>query len=214
MVDTFENLVSFATAGFTKETETATADLDNFQAEVSLPPNVTDLEVNSKAQVLLTALAKIESIQKEEDRSDVLYKQTRCSDCAACFNRCSCSCNADCCVPVVDLEPSLVKTQAIGRELLKQEVFPLFSTNGREVWTYVQFLLVLGFVLKCAVIDIAVNSPSKRTPVDFASLAISLAFLPLSIVDICITIYQHRCHLVCTPCRRHHATNNNESSVN
>ena len=100
-----------------------------------------DLEVNRETQVLLTALAEIGSIQEKEDSSDAIYyglvHRTRCKDCEACFYRCRISRCEDCCVPVVDLDASVLKTQAIGRDLLKQEVFPLFSTNGREVWTYV-----------------------------------------------------------------------------
>ena len=153
----------------------AVVEMDTNCAETSWPSHATEIDI--EAQVLRSALVKIGFIQKEEKKSGALYEETNCS---GCFYRCSCN-STNCCVPVVNLKPSMLKTQAIGRELLKEKVFPLFSTNGHEVWTYVQFLLVLGFVLKCAVIDIAVNSPSNRTPVDFASLASSLAFLLFSI---------------------------------
>ena len=160
-------------------------------------------EIDSEAQLLLTALAEIGSIQEQEEKSDAaIHEEIECSDSRVFFYRFG---GRECCVPVVKLEPSMIKTQEIGRDLLKQKVLPLFSTNGRKLWIYVQLVLVLWFGLKCAIIDIAVNSPSTRTPVDFASLAFSLVFLTLSILDTFGTIRYSS--LVCTPCRGCRATN-------
>ena len=89
---------------------TTVVELDNLQADVSSPPKVTDLDINRECQVLLTALAKIGSVQEEDDSSDAIYyglmEGRRCSGCQGYFNRCSC--NADCCVPVVDHLSNLI----------------------------------------------------------------------------------------------------------
>ena len=98
------------------------------------------------------------------------------------------------------------RVQEKGRELLKETLFPLFSTNGRELWTYLQLTLVLVFVLKIAIVDLAVCNSNERTSVDFVSLGLSLVFLLISILDVSVTIFLHRCNLFCTPCR-HLSTN-------
>ena len=60
---------------------------------------------------------------------------------------------------MLELKPSMSRARDIGQELLKEKLFPLFSANGREIWTYLQFLLILGFVVKSAVVDIAASDP-------------------------------------------------------
>lgn len=152
----------------------------------------TESDSSNKAQVLRTAVAEIGSIQEQEQH----FLQQECSE--VCFYR---FVGSQGFAPVLQLSPSMRKTRDIGKQLLKRDLFPLFSTYGRELWTYVQFLFVLGFVLKCAVIDIAISNPNKRTTVDFVSLTCSLVFLPLSILDTCMTIYIHKCNLVRAPCR-------------
>ena len=162
-----------------------------------MPPSVAG-SGNSETQVLRTAVVDIGSIQEQENQPHyraALHQETKCSS-KICFYR---FIGPQGFGPVLELKPSMSRAREIGKELLKEKLFPLFSTNGREIWTYLQFLLILGFAIKSAVVDIAVSDPNERTAVDFVSLAFSLVFLPLSILDICITIYIHRCS---TPCRR------------
>lgn len=96
---------------------------------------------------------------------------------------------------VVELK-SLRKAREFGKKHLKEKVFPLFSTYGRELWTYAQFLITVGLTLY-SVIDLTVSDPNKRTIVDFVSLGFSIVSCALTVLDIGVTIYFHRCKLAC-----------------
>ena len=207
MADTNQGLslaTKVGTATVTTKADTV-VELDNLNADLDTG-HVTD-----SGSELRTAVAEIGAIQEQEKHSDVLHEKTKCSDSKICFYRVGCG---ECCVPVVKLKASMLKTQVIGKQLLKRKLFPLFSTNGRELWTYLQFLMILGFAIKSAVIDIAVSNPNERTAVDYVSLVFSLIFLPLSVLDIFITIYIHKCSLLCTPCRRQCVKTGNLPSTN
>ena len=96
---------------------------------------------------------------------------------------------------VVELK-SLRKAREVGKKHLKEKVFPLFSTYGRELWTYAQFLITVGLTLY-SVIDLAASDPSRQTIVDFVSLGFSIVSCALTVLDIGVTIYFHRCKLAC-----------------
>ena len=181
-------------------------ELESVQATTGMLPKTVAKSDSSEDQVLRTAVAEIGSIQEQENQPRyraVLHQETNCSS-KVCFYR---FIGPQGFGPVLELKPSMSRAREIGQELLNGKVLPLFSTYGREIWTYLQFLIILGFAVKSIVIDIAVSDPNERTAVDFVLLSFSLMFLLLSILDVCITIYIHRCSLLCTPCRRH-VTNN------
>ena len=182
-------------------------ELESVQATTGILPKTAAKSDSSEDQVLRTAVAEIGSIQEQENqpryRAAALHQEAKCSI-KFCFYR---FIGPQGFGPVLELKPSMSRAREIGQELLNGKVLPLFSSYGREIWTYLQFLIILGFAVKSVVIDIAVSDPNERTAVDFVLLSFSLMFLLLSILDVCITIYIHRCSLLCTPCRRH-VTNN------
>ena len=175
-------------------------ELESVQATTGMLPKTVAKSDSSEDQVLRTAVAEIGSIQEQENQPRyraALHQETKCSS-KVCFYR---FIGPQEFGPVLELKPSMSRAREIGQELLNGKVLPLFSTYGREIWTYLQFLIILGFAVKSIVIDIAVSDPNERTAVDFVLLSFSLMFLLLSILDVCITIYIHRCCLLCTPCR-------------
>ena len=181
-------------------------ELESLQATTDVLPITVAKSDSSEDQVLRTAVAEIGSIQEQENQPRyraALHQETKYSS-KVCFYR---FIGPQGFGPVLELKPSMSRARAIGQELINGKVLPLFSTYGREIWTYLQFLIILGFAIKGVVIDIAVSDPNERTAVDFVLLSFSLVFLLLSILDVCITIYIHRCSLLCTLCRCH-VTNN------
>ena len=184
------------------EIESSHATTDTPRDETVPAESDKNNEIRSFTDRLLESLAEIGSIQEQEKHDNTPPKETKCSG-EVCFYR---FVGPQGFAPVLELRSSMRRVQEKGRELLKETLFPLFSTNGRELWTYLQLTLVLVFVLKIAIVDLAVSNSNERTSVDFVSLGLSLVFLLISILDVSVTIFLHRCNLFCTPCR-HLSTN-------
>ena len=119
------------------------------------------------------AVVEIKSLQEQETAAlaiegpkSILDDKETCEEkcCEVCASRIN---GRQGLASVVELK-SLRKAREFGKKHLKEKVFPLFSTYGRELWTYAQFLITVGLLLY-SVIDLLASDPNKRTVVDLAS---------------------------------------------
>ena len=106
-------------------------------------------------------------------------------------------------------KPSLCKAQEIGEKKLRVLVFPLFSTHGREVWSYVMFLFTLGLVTRSAVslalpsfVDDSDKARATVTAVDYVDLGLSSVSWVLAFLDLVVIVYLHRCRLARDACKK------------
>ena len=176
---------------------------ENLRETISTDNNSSEVPESSLGLLhVLTALAEIGLIQEQENHqpelSEAISKGTaKCTNKVCCYRFVS----QQGCGAVVRLKPSIRKVQEKGRELLRDNIFPLFSFRCRELWTYFQFLVILVFVVKVSIIDLGRSSREERNTVDFVSLGLFVFFLFLSIADNTI-IFIHKCSLLCTSCRQ------------
>ena len=87
----------------------------------------------------------------------------------------------------------MLKAREKGWEFLKCCIFPLVSVYWREVWIYYQFVIALALMLY-HVISFA-SDGSERMPLDIAALVFSLMSSALTIIDLLVSIYSHRCRI-------------------
>ena len=91
-----------------------------------LSERTTTVYHRNDIEELREALFEIGSIQKREESCETDVPIVPCCDVINGATR----------------KSSLLEAQEIGEKKLQVMVFPLFSTHGREVWSYVMFLLL------------------------------------------------------------------------
>ena len=162
----------------------------------TLPTERTSTTVYYRNDIeeLRAALFEIGSIQKREESCGTDVPVICCGD-----------------VNGASGKPSLCKAQEIGEKKLQVMVFPLFSTHGREVWSYVMFLFTLGLATRSAVnslvlpsfVDDSDKAPANMTRViDYVDLGLSSVSWLLAFLDLVVIVCFHRCRLARDACKK------------
>ena len=139
------------------------------------------------------AVLEIRSLQEKEEKAALAIEDEK-QPAADCREKCcnllhASRINGRKGIDSVVNKRSLIEAGKIGKEVIKETIFPLFSINCRELYTYFALALTLCIAVRSIV---SFAQKDTKTGDDYVNIAFSCASWAQSIVDFVVVIYFHQ----------------------